>query len=420
MNNKFSIILIILIFSSFSNSIIYSQETINSDLSNDECYNCHVENDILPDGFSELDIHIQEGLSCAGCHGGDPTISDEEESMNPSKGFVGVPDVKDIPMYCGKCHSKIEIMRVYQPRIETDQVTQYYTSVHGKKLKRGDENVATCISCHSSHSILPATDTRSTVYPIQLPHTCNKCHGNSEIMNKYNLDANQFELYSKSVHGIALLENKDIGAPSCNDCHGNHGAAPPGLASVAHVCGTCHVNNMNYFKNTEMAQAFEDADFHGCEECHGNHLVEKTNDDMIGVGENSLCTDCHAEREKGYSTAVEIRRLLKDLTNEYDSVSNKLVEVKNKGMNDIEIEYKLQEGKQNLIQSRTLIHTFSTERVNEKTSEGIKVLKEAALLSDEEIDKYYTRRNGFAIATLIFIIIAIALYFRIREMGKKT
>ena len=113
MNNKFSIILIILIFLSFSNSIIFSQELKKSDLSSDECYKCHVENDLLPEGFSELDIHLQEGLSCAGCHGGDPTISDEEESMDPSKGFVGVPDVKEIPYYCGKCHSNIEIMRVY-------------------------------------------------------------------------------------------------------------------------------------------------------------------------------------------------------------------------------------------------------------------------------------------------------------------
>ena len=64
--------------------------------------------------------------------------------MSPSKGFIGVPKKKDIPKFCGKCHSNIDFMRVYQPRIATDQVSQYYTSLHGKKLLLGDENVADC------------------------------------------------------------------------------------------------------------------------------------------------------------------------------------------------------------------------------------------------------------------------------------
>ena len=50
----------------------------------------------------------------------------------------------------------------------------------------------------------------------------------------------QFADYQKSVHYAALTKGNDLSAPTCNDCHGNHGAAPPGVGSVANVCGTCH------------------------------------------------------------------------------------------------------------------------------------------------------------------------------------
>ncbi|TSA30797.1 MAG: hypothetical protein D4R68_00020 [Ignavibacteriales bacterium] len=386
----------------------------------DQCFACHKEIENLPKDFSENDIHRHANLSCFSCHGGDPNSDDQDIAMSPSKGFVGTPKRKDIPKFCGKCHSNINIMRVYQPRIATDQVEQYYTSVHGKKLLAGDENVAECSSCHTAHSILPAKDPRSSVYALNVPNTCNKCHGNSTLMKNYNIPVNQLEEYSKSVHGIALLKNKDISAPACNDCHGNHGATPPGLKSISHVCGTCHVSNMEYFNTTRMAKAFEEQDFHGCEQCHGNHGVQKPNDEMIGVGKDSKCIDCHTEGDKGFAVSKKIYSSLTDLKNKYDAANAKYLEVRQKGMNDVEIGFQLQDAKQALIQSRTLIHTFDSAKVSDKTKEGIEFSNKASLLAQKEIDDYSTRRNGFAIATLAFLVFVIALYFKIKDKEKKA
>ena len=386
----------------------------------DQCFACHKEIENLPKDFSENDIHRHANLSCSSCHGGDPNSDDQDVAMSPSKGFVGVPKRKDIPKFCGKCHSNINIMRVFQPRIATDQVEQYYTSVHGKKLLAGDENVAECSSCHTAHSILPAKDPRSSVYALNVPNTCNKCHGNSSLMKNYNIPVNQLEEYSKSVHGIALLKNKDISAPACNDCHGNHGATPPGLKSISYVCGTCHVSNMEYFNVTRMAKAFEEQDFHGCEQCHGNHGVQKPNDDMIGVGKESKCIDCHSEGDKGYNVSKKIYSSLTKLKNEYDAANAKYLEVKQIGMNDVEIGFQLQDAKQALIQSRTLIHTFDSAKVGAKAKDGIDISNKASLLAQKEIDDYSTRRNGFAIATLTFLVFVIALYFKIKDKEKKA
>ena len=391
------------------------KEMKNSKPKVDHCVSCHTEMDNLPSDFMKDDIHRRDNFSCSVCHGGDPSSDDQDAAMSPAKGFIGVPKKKDIPKICGKCHSDINVMRVYQPRIATDQVEQYYTSMHGKKLLAGDSDVAECASCHTAHSILPVKDPRATVYKLNVPNTCNKCHGNAELMKKYNIPTNQLEEYTKSVHGVALLKNNDLGAPACNDCHGNHGAMPPGITSISHVCGTCHITNMEYFEATKMSKAFDENGFHACEQCHGNHGIVTPTDDMVGIGKQSKCIDCHTEGDEGYAAGKKINEDIVKFKNAYNTASSKLNEVKEKGMNDVEIGFILQDAKQDLIQSRTLIHTFDTTKVGAKTKDGIQIANKASVLADKQIDEYYTRRNGFAAATLAFLIIIVALYFKIKE-----
>jgi len=400
--------------------IIFSvaQDKNNLDINN-KCLSCHVENDYMPEDFSEYDLHFQTGLLCSDCHGGDPTLDDEELGMSKLKGFVGIPEKKEVSYFCGKCHSNIEYMKKYRPRIETDQVARYLTSGHGKQLLKGDRNVAVCTSCHTAHSILAANDPRSTTYALNLPKTCDNCHGNVKLMEQYNLDSKVFEDYANGVHGVALFVNKDIGAPSCNDCHGNHGAAPPGVNSIANVCGICHVNNVNYFKQSSMAESFEELDFHGCEECHSNHNIKKPDDNLVGIGTGANCIECHDEGDKGYSEADKIHVKLKSLSKLYDSAHVKLLDVKNKGMNDIEIDYLLKEVNQSLIQARTLVHTFDSKKVGAKANEGVQFAREALSKGNSEIEKYKTRRNGLGAATLFLTILIIALYFKIKDITKK-
>ena len=68
---------------------------------------------------------------------------------------------KQIPELCGHCHSDGAFMRKYNPSLRTDQLAQYKTSVHGKRLLQGDTKVAVCIDCHGVHDLRPASDPRS-------------------------------------------------------------------------------------------------------------------------------------------------------------------------------------------------------------------------------------------------------------------
>jgi len=416
---KYIILLVLPTFCLFFFQTLVIAQDMSQLAEEDQCINCHTDEEILPEDFNKNDIHLQSGLSCSGCHGGDPTKNDMDEAMDPKAGYIGVPSKKDIPQFCGKCHSGINIMREYQPRIPVDQVDQYFTSIHGQKLKQGDKKVADCTNCHTNHGILSAKDPRSTVYPLNIPETCDQCHGDADYMRDYKIPTNQFDEFARGVHGKKLLEDRDTGSPACNDCHGNHGAMPPGIASISHVCGMCHVNNMQYFSSSTMGDVFAEQELHACEECHGNHNVPGTSDDMVGIGEESTCMNCHDEGDAGYDAAFEINRKLKQSVAIYDSAEVQQREVHRVGMNDVEINFLLQDAHQSLIEARTLVHTFDPDRVGEKTDEGVQKAKAAIQLAEQEISDYNTRRHGFGIATIFITLLVVALFFKIRDMEKR-
>ena len=229
-----------------------------------------------------------------------------------------------------------------------------------------------------------------------------------------------YKKYVNSVHGIDLLKNKDVsGAPACNDCHGNHGATPPGVSSIVNVCGTCHVNNFNFFKASRMGKKWKgDDDYHGCVTCHNNHDIQKPDDNFVGVSDNAICSDCHSEGDEGYSEAKKIHTELVSLASLYDSANVKLAKVKELGMDDIDIGFMLKDGHQALIKARTTVHTFSSAKVAKVTAPGVKITKSAIKKADEEISDYHTRRYGLSAATIALLILILGLYLKLRNLSK--
>ena len=55
-------------------------------------------------------------------------------------------------------------------------VEGYERTFHGVANAHGIHDVATCVSCHGAHAVLPTSDARSPVNAINLRHTCGKCH----------------------------------------------------------------------------------------------------------------------------------------------------------------------------------------------------------------------------------------------------
>jgi hypothetical protein len=253
--------------------------------------------------------HAAADLSCHDCHGGNPDpelAEDPDAAMDPafeSNPYRGAPERGAIPGFCGSCHSDPRFMRRYQPDPRVDQEREYWTSHHGQALEAGDDRVATCIDCHGTHGILGPAAPGSPVHATRVAETCRRCHGDPETMAGYTtedgrpLPVDQYALWTRSVHAAAMFEKEDLTAPTCNDCHGNHGATPPGLDSIAFVCGQCHGREAELFRASAKRAGFQTHSEYveglgpeACAECHESPEPQAA---LVGVHTFSECATCH-------------------------------------------------------------------------------------------------------------------------------
>jgi cytochrome b subunit of formate dehydrogenase len=190
------------------------------------CGRCHQKLDSVtqsqllarrPGGIQDLGMHrrvlVTQGLmaapSCADCHGGSHVI---RRALDHGSATAR----SQIPRTCGKCHAGPEAdfrrsthgslwasgnldvpvctdchlahdrregsARARLSREElcgschATQLKRYLQTYHGKALRLGHGEVATCYDCHGTHAILPASDPASTIAPAERLQTCRQCH----------------------------------------------------------------------------------------------------------------------------------------------------------------------------------------------------------------------------------------------------
>jgi len=390
----------------------------------DNCYDCHSsweDEDTSPSALFKTDVHYKAELGCSDCHGGDPNLDDMDE-VRKSKGWKGVPGTLQIPEFCGSCHSDPTYMIKHNPSLPTDQLEKYRTSIHGKNLYgKKDKKVATCVSCHSVHNIQSHLMPGSSVYALNIPKTCAHCHADAEYMKSYGIPTDQYDDFVKSTHGKALLVNKDLGAPACNDCHGNHGATPPGVESISAVCGLCHSLVADKFASSPHQSGFEAMDIPQCEICHSNHLIVQPQLYWVGSSDSSLCVNCHSRDDGtiGLVTADSIHADISNLVAAYNRAELKVDSADSKGMMVTDERFMLKDVQQSIIKSKTELHTFNYDSVTAVAKPGIKKANAAFDGGVKLIEEYYFRRKGLGIATLLITILAIGLYLKIRSIEKK-
>jgi predicted CXXCH cytochrome family protein len=391
----------------------------------DACVSCHMEidEDLDVPVMSNMvnDIHIQIGLSCADCHGGDPTAFDDPDAaMWDDESFLGMIEKRNQPKMCGGCHSNSVYMKDYSTSIRTDQVDQYWTSRHGILLQKGDDKVATCVSCHGVHGIYSKDDPRSKVYAINVPSTCASCHSDIDYMAEYDIPTDQLEQFERSVHGVALLDNQDIYSPACNDCHGNHGATPPDVAHISDICGSCHVNNKNLFKESTLREVFLANNKKECESCHGNHEVEKPTDEMLNWKDKSKCLECHDEGDqKAKKISLAFYHVIDSLKTQLSSAETLLLMAERKGMEVSDLFIHIEDGHRALIQARTNIHGFDLDKVNTTAEAGFSVINEATIGANKALNELKYRRYGLLLFSLIITLTIIVLYLQLKAMQRK-
>ena len=394
------------------------------------CASCHADSarmrsfgSVLPANQLEaLQGSVHGGLSttgkgriaqCATCHGAHGILPRD----NPASPVHPL----NVVATCASCHSNAAFIRTYDPQLAVDQREKYRTSVHGIRNAAGDPRAAECASCHGSHGILSAKNTKSSVYPVNLPRVCASCHSDSARMKGYGIPTDQYEKYARTVHGVALLEKGDLGAPACNSCHGNHGATPPGVESISRVCGTCHALNADLFSASPHKQAFDVRHLPECETCHGNHEIAAPTSRLLGTDAGAICAQCHGpqDRNEGFRTAGIMRRLVDSLETGEAGARALVDEAEQKGMEIGEAKYRLRDARQARLEARTMVHAFDRDRFAAIVGKGLVTASSVATEASQVIEEYYFRRIGLGVATLVITIVGLSLYRLIRRIERR-
>ncbi len=104
--------------------------------------------------------------TCVSCHGthGIRQVRDPAAPTSPTR----------VVFTCAECHEDPTVIRV--ANLPYAAVELYQETFHGIAQAHGIGEVATCVSCHGHHDVLPAKDPRSHVNSANLEDTCQGCH----------------------------------------------------------------------------------------------------------------------------------------------------------------------------------------------------------------------------------------------------
>jgi predicted CXXCH cytochrome family protein len=307
-------------------------------------------------------------------------------------------------------------MRKFDPQVRVDQFSQYLTSAHGRGMQRGETRVATCSDCHASHCVVRVRDSRSPVAPLNVAKTCAQCHGDPARMKAFGRAAAVFTDWSSSVHANALLKRGDTSAPTCNTCHGSHGATPPGVTEVASVCAQCHVREAQNFSAGPKKAIFDGMGQAECLVCHGNHAIQPPTHAMIGIAEPAVCAACHDAGMNGAATIKEFRDGLEGQTTSLLSAETVVARAEHAGMLVEDAHVALQEARQQLVQSRVAMHTFTHEPFAATSATGLAAARRAERAGVDALEELQSRRRGLAVATLLIVGFLITLWIKIRRL----
>ncbi len=297
------------------------------------CTNCHSAHAVTP--VIGGNASAAEEKYCLGCHSRDKKmVFNTRESLSLQ---VHISELRNSPhrdLGCSDCHfgfsaenhpqrrfryereyriSSAEICR----RCHFDKYSMVSESIHYNMLSSGRLEAPTCIDCHGGHAVSSLGNNRLLVVM-----KCRKCHGKI------------YDVYARSVHGKALLNESNKDVPICIDCHSSHKVKRPLSAdfhdSIPDMCAKCHSNAQlmgKYGLSTAVVKTYL-SDFHGmtlglhrkepqknyrpeppmavCTDCHGTHEIAAVMGADIPVVKNKLlkrCQKCHSNASANFPDA---------------------------------------------------------------------------------------------------------------------
>jgi cytochrome b subunit of formate dehydrogenase len=270
------------------------------------CKTCHAE---AQAGYNS-GVHAKalaagrNGARCFDCHGSPHEIL---PGSDPNARTYRT----NLPIMCGTCHGQKFVME--KSGLSNQPFVSYEESVHGRAVSKGSLKAAICTDCHGIHEILPAGDSKSSIFKFNVSKTCGQCH--SAIATEY----------LTSVHGKAILRG-NWQAPVCTDCHGIHmiksHVDPTSSVAAQNVgrttCSQCHAGvklTQEFNVPSQRVSSYQQS-YHGlarqlgskvaanCASCHGVHNIFPSSDPRSTINRKNLartCGKCHAGATQNFA-----------------------------------------------------------------------------------------------------------------------
>jgi len=262
--------------------------------SNDDCLMCHGDPDAKSDtgrsiGFDPAafagSVHGSMQMACVDCHASLATATD----------FPHEPTLPKAD--CRACHQ--------------DSVAAFDRSIHAAARRRSGTSVApTCADCHSTHEIRSATDPDSRTYPLNLPATCGRCHGDPKVIAAGHIAiGNVSDLYKDSIHGKAVTKSGLMVAANCTSCHGSHEIRAKSdpesrvfRRNIPTTCGTCHEGIKTQYDRGAHGAAIASGNDRApvCADCHSAHQIQRADVTSWRLDTIRECGTCHADKIATY------------------------------------------------------------------------------------------------------------------------
>ncbi len=253
--------------------------------SNDDCLTCHGDPGLkaangrpvfVNDKAFQGSAHGQAGLSCIVCHA----------DLKGVKDFPHAEKLKGVN--CAPCHAQ--------------EAREVAASIHAPGRLSPESPGASCVDCHGSHDIRVRDDPASTIYHLNLPATCEKCHG-AKVAGRRG--AEFIKSYETSEHFRALTRAGLTLAADCADCHGGHlirAVADPrsriSRKNVVRTCGACHAGmERDYLEGVHGQEYLRGGkDVPVCTDCHSEHAILSSQDvrsTVYATRVAAVCSRCH-------------------------------------------------------------------------------------------------------------------------------